>query len=214
MLPPKVSKAGLQGPSWARLQRGVAAAPSPILSFSRASGSRGSPLCWLWLWPGAHLWPQRPHVGALVLTCCSSASVRWSLVSLTPWALPRGLGRTGQVHLLSVETLSQFPRRPWRHDTCGLKGSWPPAEASRLGPDTPIALATQRWRSPVPRGHHSSRCLQRLPAASWSEDNHFNFRSVVVPTLAVPFRACPPISCLLRLHLQEGRRAFSGCSAE
>lgn len=76
VLPPKVSKAGPQGPSWARLQRGVTAVPSPILSFSGASGSRSSPLCWLWLWPGAHL-----------------CSVELSVSDATD--IPQGLGKDG-----------------------------------------------------------------------------------------------------------------------
>nr|XP_035939586.1 transmembrane protein 80 isoform X1 [Halichoerus grypus] len=174
---PKRQQSWAWGPSWSSPGTGFSEGwqqhpPAPVLLGGKW-GQELSPLLALAL---------------VVLTCCSRAHVQRSLVPLTPGHSPGDLGRMGRLHLLSVETLGQLPCRPWPPDTCGLKGPGPPAQGCRPSPDTHIALAARRWQSPVHRGQHSSRWLQRLPG-----DNHSNFRSAVAPTSAAPFRACFPL---------------------
>lgn len=198
MLPRKAAELGL-GPVLERFPgTGFSEGSSstlPHLSFSGAAGGRSAPP----LPPAGfgsgpvHTWGpeaacRRPRA-YLLLTCCSC--VQRSFLPLTPGHSPGDLGRMGRVHLLSGN--SQLPRRPWPRDTCGLKGSGPPAQGCRPSPDTHIALATQV----------AVTCPQRTPqlqvapeapcCASWSGDNHFNFRSAIAPTSAAPFGACFPL---------------------
>lgn len=124
---------------------------------------------------------------------CSPAALVFSRAAcLWCHGLPQGTWEDGTGALALRGRAQPAPGQTWQQDTCGLKHSCPLAQGSRPGPDSPIALATQRGQSAVLRGHRGSRSLQRPPAASQSEDRDFNFRNAVLPTFAAPFCACLP----------------------